>query len=309
MYLLFADEFGDYTAPHALSAELGYRPICGYAGILIPAVQYKVFCDNFLRLRMIADANILMKKFPDFEYISKIYQKNRVASAIKLEVKGKDIFSSSYMVKMGRAEKKRNIIRYAHYFLRLLDSHAAEIVYYGIKKESYFAAAARRGKSTARPLHVDLVRGLLDVAHHIGKERLSSIKLIFDHHPKDDETVTRVKAKNEKKAVHAMPELQTRQEYAREVILEKGYYDYIKEPMFFLKSDWSLGIQAADWVCTLLARSKYVECTSELCGPEFSGRYRYFHDKLGGYISALTTAHSTVKYHEKPKKAQLELGL
>lgn len=305
MWLCFVDEFGDFSAKFDSSGGAvenygSWRPICGYGGFLIPAGYYKEFCDHFTRLRMIGTRNIAFAKHnavlnPDkrvsFEEFALLFaqQRHRLYSKSE-EVGGTEFFSGSYLNSSNHAgSRKREVIRRAKKFLSLIEQFNGEVFFSGIEKEGYFARSRNRGRP--RTLHVNLIPRVLRVAHSEAAARKSQIKMIFDHHPEDDETIARIRAKQNKQPVHAIAELQTRQEYSQEIIVRERYFDYLKEPMFHVQSHWSLGIQAADWVCSLLGKVKSYECD-----PAKFNSYELLGKKLGDRIEDLRSRSSAIDF-------------
>ncbi len=306
MQLIFADEFGDFSSPLTDKSDPGFRPIFGYGGIAIRSDRYRQLADNFYKLRIVADRNILFRKMAVSNLIEQMYRTDEIAAAMRFEIKGRDVFSTSYLSRGGisPAWKKANVFQYARWFLRMLAAHGAEIIYSGAKKDAYYGQLARNGRTLKRSPHVELIRDFLGVSHRFARERVAQTKLIFDHHPKDDETIARTQARNKKISFQSRPELQTRQEYCREIILEKGYYDYMKEPLFHVQSEWSAGVQVADWVCTLITKIK----SFEIDNAEFS-KYHMFHNKLGQYVDNLTISQSHIRFFGGPPERQLKLPL
>lgn len=308
VYLLFLDEFGDFSDPRSTIKSESTRPMCGYAGFLIPAANYRTFCDHFVELRIIAmNAGAYAKytathregdRLTFDEFMKLITSPTNRINVMQDEIKGSEVFSTSFFAKKttGIERKKRNILRYARMFLRLLDNHEATLVYCGIIRDPYFARL--KGRSLARPLHVELVRNALDVAYQIAQEKRSQIKMIFDHHQKDDETKERITAKQNRVHVYSIAKLQTRQEYSREVLMEKGYYPYIKEPIFNIRSHWSLGVQAADWICSLMGKLKAYEIT-----PQDFRKFETYYTRLSEAVNYLVEDRSNLK-HFDPKKAR-----
>jgi hypothetical protein len=317
VHLLFLDEFGDFSDPRTSIKSQSYRPICGYAGILIPAQNYRSFCDHFMEFRVIAmNAGAYARytasqgtqgvKLSFDEFIQLLASPTNRMTILQEEIKGSELFSTSFFSKQaaGLGRKRRNILRYARMFLTLLHKHDATIFYSGILKEPYFKRFKTTDQGPARPLHVELVRNVLEVAYKIAQAKQSQIKMIFDHHQKDDETKARIQARQERKPSFSIAKLQTREEYSKEVMLEKGYYPYIKEPAFNIRSHWSLGVQAADWICSLLGKLKSYE-VSPSDFEYFSG----FHDKLYNSMNDLAENESALKYFAQSQSKQLRLPL
>lgn len=313
MHLLFLDEFGDFADPRFATKSESYRPFCGYAGVLIPALNYRAFCDHFMDFRVIGMNAGAYARYTaaqeghevklTFDEFMGLVAANRL-SVLQQEVKGSELFSTSFFSKQssGIGRKKRNILRYARMFLALLERHDATVFYSGILKEPYFRRFKTKEQGPARPLHVELVRNVLDVAYQIAQEKQSQIKLIFDHHQKDDETKARIQAKQERRPVFSIASLQTREEYSKEVMLERGYYPYIKEPIFNIRSHWSLGVQAGDWVCSLMGKLKSYEIN-----PNDFEKFRIFNDKLHAPMEDLTENRSNLKYYSQVRSKQLPL--
>jgi hypothetical protein len=305
MWLCFVDEFGDFSAKFDLAGRSvenysSWRPVCGYGGFLIPSAHYKAFCDHFARLRMIGIRNIAFAKHNSvlnadrrisFEEFALLFsqQRHRLYSKSE-EVGGTDFFSGSYLNSSNHAgSRRREVIRRAKKFLSLVEQFDGEIFFSGIEKQGYLARP--RNKARPRSLHVNLMPRVLRIAHDEAVARKSQIKMIFDHHPEDDETMARIRAKQERKQVHAIAALQTRQEYSQEIIVRERFFDYLKEPMFHVQSHWSLGIQAADWICSLLGKVKSYESDS----IKFDS-YEVLGKKLGDRIEDLRSPFSAIEF-------------
>ncbi|WP_342709911.1 DUF3800 domain-containing protein [Bradyrhizobium sp. B124] len=319
MYFCFVDEFGDFSASFddkgkEQSSHESWRPVCGYGGIIIPAGHYLKFCEHFSRLRMIGVKNIAFAKHIategsiSFEEFNRIFSEDRFRLYSKAdEVGGTDFFSGSYLNSSRRSSRRRrSVLRRASIFLSLIEQFDGEIFFAGVDKAGYFARP--RNRKRPRSLHVNLVPNVLQIAHQEASARRSQIKLIFDHHHEDDDNTNRVRARSTGQQIHAIAALQTRQEYSQEVIVRNRFYDYLKEPMFFVHSHWSLGIQAADWVCSLLGKVKSFEKD-----PMRFSSYTKIGEKLGPRIEALKSRHSMIAHSNAvitrlPRQLQLDLG-
>lgn len=317
MFLLFLDEFGDFDITRDQNGMVrtdhqSWRPICGYAGFLIPAEKYRHFCDDFAQLRLINLRNLRYAKHTStnsgemrlsYEDFRNYFQREVGSLYTKsAEVKGKDIFSGSYAIRGKRKGQNINsVMRRARRLVSIIEKHDGEIFYFGIDKSAYLHK--RKGK-LSRHLIVDLVRGVIENAYQEGMRRNSQIKLIFDHHGLDDETIDRIKFKQRGVPVHSVATHQTRQEYSQEVVNELKLHRFIKEPAFHVESHWSLGVQAADWVCSLISKNK---CYA-FDGNSFA-RYKEFHEKLNDKFEGASSMHSNIKGLERSAAAQLKLPL
>jgi hypothetical protein len=319
MYLLFLDEFGDFGQLQPFDDEGSvkirddWRPICGYAGMLIPARNYIQLCEDFALMRVRSVINTQFAKYKaiagthSFNYKEFQENFNIIKSQMyskKFEVKGNRAFSTSYINSVGTtAHRKRNrVIRRANNFIKLLGQNHAEIFYYGIEKSEYFKK--KRRLDSKRSLHVALVRGVIERASLEAISKSSQIKIIFDHHNKDDETKARIQKKSDRVDVAQIPELQTRKEYCMEVILEKRLYRYLKEPMFSIESHWSLGIQAADWICALLGKVK-----TYISHPTKFTQYKTFSDSLGENLDSISSSKSEIEKQPPKTNQQLVMDL
>ena len=317
MLLLFLDEFGDFDITRDQNGAVrtdhqSWRPICGYAGILMPAEKYRHFCDDFAQLRLINLRNLHYAKHTSisseetrlsYDEFRKYFQREVGSLYMKsAEVKGKDIFSGSYPIRgKRRGQNINSVMRRARRLVSMIEKHDGEVFYFGIEKSAYMQR--KKGK-LSRHLIVDLIRGVIEGAYQEGMRRNSEVKLIFDHHGLDDETVERIRLKQRGAHVHSIATHQTRQEYSQEVVNELKLHKYIKEPVFHVESHWSLGVQAADWVCSLISKNK---CYA-FDGVSFI-RYKEFHEKLNDKFEGASSMHSRIRGLERSEAAQLILPL
>jgi hypothetical protein len=294
MHLLFLDEFG-----HENPTAEGQCPVFGYGGFMMPAERFSEFSTEFFDSK-IATFKAVYKsrikqqsqsaprrgktyKGKSEETIARLLHKLDTYSGEQLfsdpeirrvvaqyEIKGSDAFSSSYIPKMqrkldeGEIEGKARISRYVRIpkrFLGLLNDYDGQIFFVGMHRSR--VPKLRDGEK----IHVTLIKDVIDRAYKFAQENNTTIKIIFDHHYTDVGSSVGPSG-----TVRGFVD-KTRSERARELIISCGYYDLLTEPVFNAKSHLSQGVQAADWICTLL---KYLWVYKTEKKPE----YETIHNEL-----------------------------
>lgn len=283
MYVLLLDEFG-----HAEAFDPRQCPVFGYGGILIPGHQLSAFCTQFFDLKIVAFRNVYKSRVAtrlggqevdtatgkflprkSNEFLTKILGKmNSLKNdelirdpeirrlAAQYEVKGAEVFSSGYVSKLNdkiakgktsARRKKGRFFRFSRLFLDIIAQNDGTIFYYGFHRAKYPSLNPKDR------IHVELVKDVVEQANRFAKNNNTTVKIIFDHHHTDEVRHLRDKQGQflRSKHGHKLQE-KTREDRAAEVIINGGFYDNITDPIFRAKSHLSQGIQAADWVCTLL---------------------------------------------------------
>lgn len=303
MYCAFVDEFGDFSFG---TTHQSWRPVCGYAGLIVPAENINSFQKRFRELKAAIDHQIVVRAkigsaarqratqggSTTFvaEIMAAIENDRTTFRSIKRETKGRDVFSSQYLRRDDiSAAKKRTIYRLARLFLKLLYDHECQIIVYGERKDGQKWEELKQRRSLRAP-EVEFMRGLVEVVNGLTVGERRAVQIFLDHHPKDDETKARKTAQTQGQRVDTMPQFQTRAEYAREVILERRLFEIVVQPPVSVKSHWSLFIQAADWVCTLISYLALYECDKKTYS-EFAG----LSNKVGPAAMELLTRKSNIR--------------
>ncbi|WP_147157866.1 DUF3800 domain-containing protein [Novosphingobium sediminis] len=267
MYLLFIDEFGHENTSHA-----NQSPIFGYGGFIIPAAAFSQFSMEYFDIKVAAFKPLYearLRHQRDHSERSQISREKLKAILDRLrverpevyfrdaslrravatyEVKGSDVFSTSYIAKLARrappgslGSSGRTMVRFAKWLMRALRYYQGEVFYVGFHRSQ--APLLKGGDQ----IHLHLVRDVIDRAYKFAKSKNSVVKIIFDHHYSDVGPSTGPGGK-----LIAGQVRQSRADRAREIVMSKGYFEHLTEPVFNAKSHLSQGVQAADWICALL---------------------------------------------------------
>jgi hypothetical protein len=300
MHILFIDEFG-----HERPNGPNQIPVFGYGGFVMPAENFSKFSTQFFDLKVFSLKNIYrhryvqnlqqnsrFQQYKNPERVKRIVEKLERLPAAELlkdadvrrlaaqyEIKGSEVFSPTYAKKINNSDatpsgKKRQLNRYFRYakvFLRLIRENGGEIYFKGYYKthEPRFAPDKK--------VHVELVRDVLDAAFAVAQERRSTVTVVFDHHYTD---IGESFGPNGRRVAGLVNK--TRGQRAHEVMLTNAYYENLTEPIFNARSHLSQGVQAADWVCTLL---KYFLLFHVEQGPEQQEMYDALKDDLLAAVS------------------------
>jgi hypothetical protein len=270
MHLLFIDEFG-----HENTKARGQSPVFGYGGFIIPADRFSEFASEFFDIKVAAFRPLYRMKLGSSpttgerdlrardqiraamerlssQDISEYFQDPGIRQIVaRYEIKGSDLFSSSYISKMARRAAERGSppgtlgrirgrVRFAKWLLRSLQYYDAEIFYTGFHR-SQVPLLKNNEK-----IHVALVKNVIDHAYEYALSKNSTVQIIFDHHYTD--------VGHSIGPMGSLPGMvkTSRAERAREIVMSKAYYHNLTEPIFNAKSHLSQGVQAADWVCAIL---------------------------------------------------------
>jgi hypothetical protein len=271
MHLLFIDEFG-----HENTKAQNQAPVFGYGGFMIPAESFSEFSAEFFDIKVAAFKPLYQARLKDqptttegdmrardrikavlerlshkdpIEYFHDPELRQTVA---RYEIKGSQVFSASYLLKMWRQAVDRDpslaaspgvprgMVRFALWLLRSLQYYGGEVFYVGFHRSR--APLLRRNEG----IHVALVKNVIERAYAYAALHNSTVQIVFDHHYTDVGP-----SKGPKGLVTGIVP-KSRADRAREIVMSKGYYENLTEPVFNAKSHLSQGVQAADWLCALL---------------------------------------------------------
>ena len=271
MYLLFVDEFG-----HENTKAEGQAPVFGYGGFIIPAASFSEFSTEFFdikvaafkplyqaRLRAQRDhgeraqrARENLKAILDrlsTEAPQAYFRDNALRRAVaRYEIKGSDLFSASYLAKLGRNAERlgkpatlgsqgRTMVRFAAWLTKALRYYGGEIFYVGFHRNQ--APLLRKNDR----IHTVLVAEVIDRAYAFAKAHNTVVQIVFDHHYTDIGPSIGPGGMQQRGFVD-----KSRSDRARDLVISKDYFEYLTEPVFNAKSHLSQGVQAADWICALL---------------------------------------------------------
>jgi hypothetical protein len=271
MYLLFLDEFG-----HENTRAEGQAPVFGYGGFLIPAEAFSRFSTEFFDIKVAAFKPLYQARLKAQRDHSERTQRAREKlraildrlgseppeayfrdralrrAVANYEIKGSDVFSASYLAKLARkaeqqgrpatlGEQARTMVRFATWLARTLRYYNGEIFYVGFHRNH-----APILKKDDR-IHNHLVAEVIDRAHAFAQAHNAVVKIIFDHHYTDIGPSIGPGGRDLPGHVR-----QSRSDRARDIVMSKGYFEHLTEPVFNAKSHLSQGVQAADWICALL---------------------------------------------------------
>jgi len=277
MVTLFLDEFG-HPEPYNPEADAQtYNPVFGYGGIVLPAENVAAFATHFFDIKTYAMRNVLINKQisefrrdgkPDERFEKQQHLKNlkhdqivydRVLRRLcsKYKVKGDEVFSRYYVEKLKRKiregtadeasearDKLRAFFRYMKWFFRVLEEHDARIVFYGVDKRLYWPNRLHNP-------HVKFVEQTLEIAFELAKKNNTTAAVYFDRHRSDG-----IEDEYGRRSAGRMSR-------AREIILQKGMVEHITEPVLPFHAVESQCMQAADWVCYLLAQTFPYHCNKK----------------------------------------------
>jgi Protein of unknown function (DUF3800) len=247
MWFLFLDEFGN--PGHAQPSSTSYHPAFGYVGILVNAREFEQLSLSFLNLK----CTIVRNGQSFIGSINKGFVNVKRLGQTKLtrllhEIDNREALQNSDL-EGGKATYKR---AQAHATtLRLLSKIKdanAEIFVFGVEK-STLQLGERKPK-----LQVDLLEELIERAMLEAKEKRDEIFVIFDKHSSDPARGVKMK----------------------DYISHRKYHGFIRKTPSFCDSQWSQGIQIADWLSFLVGKLLRQHCIAQR--PEYEGYAReYLH--------------------------------
>jgi len=271
MYLLFVDEFG-----HENPTAEGQAPVFGYGGFIIPASAFSEFSTEFFDIKVAAFRPLYQARLKASRDRSDAARKSRSTlndilarlstessqayfrdkalrrAVARYEIKGSDVFSTSYLAKLARKAEQsghpaalgkqgRTMVRFATWLAKTLRHYNGEIFYVG------FHRTQRPMMKRNERIHTWLMSDVIDRAYEFAKAKNAVVKIIFDHHYTDIGPSIGPGGSQQKGFVE-----KSRSDRAREIVMSKDYFENLTEPVFNAKSHLSQGIQAADWICALL---------------------------------------------------------
>ncbi len=186
------------------------------------------------------------------------------------EVKGSEVFSTSYFTKLHKRSVERGNHTYERRRIKTPARHATRLMsslsHYG--GQVFFVGFHRNEGPHLRrheKVHVAMVPDVIEKAHEIASSRGTTMKVIFDHHYTDVGDSIGPYGKQTGLV------RKSRCDRAREIIISKGFFNHLTEPIFNAKSHYSQGIQAADWICSMLKISFLAHVEHKIALQTFSG--------------------------------------
>ena len=256
MHLVFVDEFGCNRIydKEALS-DYGYHPTRGYAGIIVPAQSFVSFYSDFIVLKIIAlrqfdrilrdstkSIRTLRQIDPRFmdPHVSPEACRRILEGPGQLALEARDAIVRAEIKSSDLLRRGSKLIqvrrRFINLLLKCLSAHGCSIYYTGYEKRTQTLSPKILGEYEYSLKEIDY---LIEVLRRVAIRSGFSFKLLFDQHTIDER--------------RANP-LARKREFDR-IIQSRNYGRWFPETATVdVESRYSLGMQAADWMCGMVSR-------------------------------------------------------
>lgn len=283
MWLLFLDEFGN---PGLSGEELAsYHPAFGYAGILVNVRDFDRLSQAFLTLKSVAviDGDTPHHS-PERGLVNLKRLGHKKLTKLIREINAKTILQNRLLEEGNPHYLKTQAHSHTVRMINILKRNDSEIFLFGIEKS--LVPKQENGKNTRMMLH--LLSELTDRVAAEARKRQDEIMIFFDRHSQDKERLETIEKR----------------------IFARKYFRFIRKAPSFCDSEWSQGVQFADWICNLMGKVIGQYCATP------RGNHKPYFDEYMERLQPLFSEHSAfrcsnngdVTWYKKPP-VQMKLPL